>query len=70
MSGAVLGVGAGLLLSAVWAFGASDVALALTMVFVGLIVAVTFGAPSWRRFGVAMLFAAAIVAGVIVLVTV
>jgi hypothetical protein len=63
-------VAAGLLLSAVWAFGASDVALALTMVFVGLIVAVTLGAPSWLRFGVAMLVAALVVGGAIVLVTV
>jgi hypothetical protein len=70
LSGSVLGAAAGLLLSAVWSFGAADVALALTMVFVGLIVAVTLGAPSWRRFGVAMFVAAAVVAGAIVLVTV
>lgn len=70
LPGAALGVAAGLLLSAVWSFGASDVALALTMVFVGLIVAVTLGAPSWLRFGAAMLVAAAVVAGVIVLLTV
>jgi hypothetical protein len=69
VSGSVLGVAAGLLLSAVWSFGAPDVALALTMVFLGLIVAVTLGAPTWRRFGVAMLAAAAVAAGVIVLVT-
>lgn len=70
LPGTILGVAAGLLLSAVWSFGAADVALALTMVFAGLIVAVTLGAPTWRRFGVAMLLAAAVVVGLIVLLAV
>lgn len=70
LPGSVVGVAAGLLVSAVWSFGAADVALALTMVFVGLVVAVTFGAPSWRRFGIAMLAAAAAVGSVIILLTV
>lgn len=65
-----LGVAAGLLLSAVWAFAAWDVALALTTVFGGLISAVTLGAPGWRPFALAMLAAAALVGGVLVLVVV
>jgi len=63
-------VAAGLLLSAVWAFGAWDVALALTAVFVGLAVTLTLGAPTWRRFGTAMVVAAAVVGGALVLVLV
>jgi hypothetical protein len=66
--GAFAGVAAGLLVAAVWAFGASDVALALTLVFASLVVAVTLGAPGWRPFGVAMAIAAAVDAGAIVLV--
>ena len=66
----VVGVAAGLLVSAVWVFGAWDVALALTTVFVGLIVAVTLGAQAWRRFALAMLLAAAVVGAVVVLVVV
>lgn len=64
LPGAALGVGAGLLLAAVWAFGASDVALALTGVFACLVVAVMVGLPGWRVFGVAMLVAAAVAFGV------
>lgn len=64
LPGAVLGVGAGLLLAAVWAFGASDVALALTGVFACLVVAVMLGLPGWRWFGVAMLGASALAFGV------
>jgi hypothetical protein len=70
LPGIPVGVAAGLLLSAVWAFGAWDVALALTTVFVGLVVAVTLGAPTWRPFGIAMLLAAVAVGGAIVLVVV
>ena len=70
LAGGGVGVAAGLLVSAVWAFGAWDVALALTTVFVGLTVAVTVGAPEWRPFGLAMLAAAAVVGGVLVLVVV
>lgn len=70
LPGLLVGVAAGLLMSAVWAFGASDVALALTMVFAGLVVAVTLGAPAWRPFGTAMLGAAVVVGGVIVLLAV
>lgn len=61
---------AGLLLSAVWGFGAWDVALALTAVFAALAVTLTFGAPAWRRFGTAMVVAAAVVGGALVLVLV
>jgi len=66
----VVGVAAGLLLSAVWGFGAWDVALALTAVFVGLVVTLTLGAPSWRPFGTGMVVAAAVVCGALVLVLV
>jgi hypothetical protein len=54
----------------VWAFGAWDVALALTAVFAGLVVALMMGAPAWRRFGTAMVVAAAVVCGALVLVVV
>jgi hypothetical protein len=70
LPGASVGVAAGLLLAAVWAFGAWDVALALTAVFVGLAVTVVLGAPTWRRFGIAMTVAAAVVGGVLVLLLV
>lgn len=63
-TGTALGVGAGLLLAAVWAFGASDVALALTGVFACLVVAVLVGLPGWRVFGLAMLVASAVAFGV------
>ena len=66
--GLVVGVAAGLLLSPVWAFGAWDVALALTTVFAGLVLAIALGAPAWRRFGLAMLVGAALVGGAFVLV--
>ena len=69
-AGAAVGVAAGLLLSSVWAFGAWDVALALTAVFVGLAVTLTLGAPTWRRFGTGMVVAAAVVCGALVLVLV
>ncbi|GAA1960584.1 hypothetical protein GCM10009798_20340 [Nocardioides panacihumi] len=66
--GLVVGVAAGLLLSTVWAFGAWDVALALTTVFAGLVLAIGLGAPAWRRFGLALLVGAALVAAAFVLV--
>jgi hypothetical protein len=66
--GAALGVAAGLLIAAVWAFGAWDVALALTLVFSSLVMAITLGAPGWRRFGVAMAGAAVVIGGALVLV--
>jgi hypothetical protein len=68
--GLVLGVGAGALLSAVWSFGAWDVALALTMVFLGVTLAVGLGAPGWRPFSLAMLAAAAAVGAAVVMVVV
>lgn len=69
-SGAVTGVLAGVLLSAVWALGAWDVALALTAVFVGLVVTLVLGVPSWRPFGLGMVAAAAVVGAAAVLVLV
>jgi hypothetical protein len=60
--GAVLGVAAGLLLASIWLYGARDVALAVTAVFVGLVTVLLAGAPGWSRFGTGML-ALALVAG-------
>lgn len=68
--GMAVGVAAGLLIWAVWAFAAWDVALALTMVLVGLLVAVPLGAPGWRPFGLAMVVAAIVIGGLLVLVVV
>lgn len=64
--GGVLGVGAGLLLGAIWRYGAWDVALAVTFVFVGLVAAVA-GAPEWRRFALGLLGAAVVAGGLLVL---
>ncbi|WP_243058850.1 hypothetical protein [Nocardioides sp. SR21] len=64
--GAVLGVAAGLLVGAVWRYGARDVALAVTFVFVGLVAAM-IGASHLRRFAVGLLVAAVIAGGLILL---
>lgn len=61
-AGAALGLVGGVLLAAVWAFGAADVAMALTGVFVCLVVTVTFGIGGWAPFGIGMLTAAAVAA--------
>lgn len=58
--GALLGVAGGLLLASIWLFGAAEVALAVTAVFVGLVAAVLAGAPDWRSFAVALLIAAVV----------
>ncbi|GAA4378535.1 hypothetical protein [Nocardioides caricicola] len=63
-AGGVLGVLAGLLLGAIWAYGAWDVALAVTAVFLGLVAAVA-GASDWRRFALALLGGAVLVGAVI-----
>jgi hypothetical protein len=60
-------VAAGLLLSAIWRWGASDVALAVTLVFAGLVAAVIAGAPQWRRFGTGLLVGALVTGGAVVL---
>lgn len=67
LPGALLGVAAGLLLSAIWQWGASDVALAVTLVFAGLVAAVIAGAPLWRPFGTGLLVAALVTGGAVVL---
>lgn len=64
--GAVLGVPAGLLLTAVWRYGAADLALAVSAVFAGLVAVLLAGAPGWRPFGTALLAAAGVVVGVLV----
>jgi hypothetical protein len=65
--GAALGVAAGLLLSCLWGYGAADVALAVTLVFTGLVAAVLAGAPRWRTFGTGLLVAAAVTGAAVVL---
>ncbi|GAA1795735.1 hypothetical protein GCM10009795_046500 [Nocardioides hankookensis] len=66
--GAVLGAAAGLLLAVVWRYGASDLALAVSLVFAGLVAVLLAGSPGWRPFGTALLAAAAITLGVLVVV--
>jgi hypothetical protein len=61
-AGVALGLVGGVGLAAVWAFGAADVAMALTGVFVCLVVTVTFGIDGWAPFGVGLLAAAALAA--------
>jgi hypothetical protein len=67
LPGALLGVATGLLLSWIWWYGASDVALAVTFVFAGLVAAVIAGAPPWRRFGTGLLVGALVTGGAVVL---
>jgi hypothetical protein len=67
LPGAALGVAAGLLLTAIWRWGAADVALAVTLVFAGLVAAVIAGAPHWRRFGTGLLVGALVTGGAVVL---
>lgn len=66
--GAVLGVPAGLLLTTVWRYGAPDLAVAVSLVFAGLVAVLLAGAPGWRPFGTGMLAAAGVVIGVLVLI--
>jgi hypothetical protein len=65
-AGAVLGVVAGLLLTAVWRYGAADLAVAVSLVFAGLLAVLLAGAPGWRPFGTAAAAAAAVVVGIVV----
>ena len=67
-SGAVLGVAAGLLLAAIWLYGAWDVALAVTAVFVGMVAVLIAGAAGWAAFGTGLLVAGVVAGGVLVLV--
>lgn len=67
LPGALIGVGAGLLLSAIWGYGARDVALAVTLVFAGLVAAVLAGAPGWRLFAVGLVAGAAVTGGAVAL---
>lgn len=67
LPGGVLGVGAGLLLAAIWRYGAWDVALAVTFVFLGLVAAIIGGSSAWRRFGIGLLAGALLVGGVLAL---
>ncbi len=67
LPGTALGVAAGLLLSAIWSWGAFDVALAVSFVFAGLVAAVIAGAPRWRSFGTGLLVGALVTGGAVVL---
>ncbi len=50
MAGLVSGLAAGLLLALVWLYGDWDVALALTVVFGGLVAVLFASGPGWRPF--------------------
>lgn len=54
-AGALLGVPAGLLLGWLWVAKDADVAVAVSLVFAGLVAAVGAGAPDWRGFALGML---------------
>jgi len=66
--GGVLGAAAGLLLASIWAYGAWDVALAVTAVFAGLVAVLLAGSAGWRPFGTALLVAAGLTVAVLVAV--
>jgi hypothetical protein len=68
LPGALLGVAAGLLLAAIWLFGAGDVALAVTAVFAGLVAVLLAGAPGWRPFSIGLLALAAFAGGLLVVI--
>jgi hypothetical protein len=68
LPGALLGLAAGLLLASIWLFGASDVALAVTAVFVGMATVLITGASGWRAFGTGLLAAALVAGGALVVV--
>jgi hypothetical protein len=65
--GAALGVATGLLLSWIWWYGAGDVAVAVTLVFAGLVAAMLAGAPGWRPFATGLLVGALVTGGAVVL---
>jgi hypothetical protein len=62
LPGALLGVPCGLLIAAIWLYGESDVALAVTAVFAGLVAVLLAGMPGWRSFATGLL-TLAVVAG-------
>jgi hypothetical protein len=64
----MLGVLAGLLLASIWLYGAWDVALAVTVVFAGLVAVLLAGAPGWRPFGTGLLTSAVLAGGALVLI--
>lgn len=70
LPGVAIGVGAGLLLAAIWRYGARDVAFAVSAVFLGLVTAVVAGAPDWRQFGFGLLAGAVVAIGVLVVLVV
>lgn len=67
LPGGLLGVAAGLLLASIWLLGASDVAFAVTAVFLGLVASLVAGSSAWRPFATALLVGAATVTGALVL---
>lgn len=62
VSGALLGMAAGLFVGWVWMIGSEDVAFAVTAVVVCL-VAVLLSSPGWRHFGIALGVLAALAGG-------
>jgi hypothetical protein len=65
--GAGLGAAAGLVLAATWRYGAWDVALAVTAVFLGMVAVLLAGAPGWRPFAGALVLSAGVAAGALLL---
>jgi len=67
IAGALFGVLTGLLLASIWLYGEWDVALAVTLVFAGL-VAVLAGAAAWRPFALGLVPASVLAAGLLALI--
>ena len=67
VAGSILGVPAGALVASVWRYGASDVALAVTAVFVGL-VGVLLASPGWRPFATGMAVVGCVAAAAVFLI--
>jgi hypothetical protein len=65
LPGALLGVAAGVLLASIWLFGASDVALAVTVVFGALVAVLLAGSPGWRSFATQLLVFAGAAGGLL-----
>jgi hypothetical protein len=65
-AGGLLGVPAGLLLAWLWVDRDPAVALAVSLVFAGLVASIAAGAPAWRRFAIGMLSTAVLTVVVLV----
>ncbi|MCW2793375.1 MAG: UDP-galactose transporter [Nocardioides sp.] len=54
---------AGLLRASIWLFGAWDVALAVTLVFGGLVAVLLTGVPGWKPFATGLVVLAVVAGG-------